>query len=222
MMAAFHGFPLEKAIADAATRAGIALSPAAVASLALHAGAVVAHNERLHLTTIVEPREFVERHIEESLRGAALIEHDATGVLLDLGSGNGYPGLPVALARPGLRVVLAEASAKKAAFLRDVLTGGGFAGATVLEAQVQRAPDVAALGAIRVVTSRAMGGWAKVLPRMHAAFTPDGAVILWAGDDVETVRTREAWKRFRLETKVPLPGRESSWIWRFRLVTKAA
>lgn len=200
-----------------ARRAGVDLGEAAVQAIARHAEAVLQAPERLHLTSIREPAEFLERHVGESLEGAALLPPDVRGLLLDLGSGNGYPALPVAAARPGLRPVLTEASYRKAAFLRAALEHAGWSDGEVHAAQVQRPSDLPEeLGPISVLTTRAMGGWERVVPRMASALAPDGHVLLWAGEGTEAVLARAAWKRLRLERRAPLPGRASSWVWLLR------
>jgi 16S rRNA (guanine527-N7)-methyltransferase len=76
-------------------------------------------NARTNLTAIRDPEEIVRRHFGESLFTAAHLPVCRT--LLDLGSGAGFPGLPIQLARPGLRVTLAESQNKKAAFLREAV-----------------------------------------------------------------------------------------------------
>jgi 16S rRNA G527 N7-methylase RsmG len=212
----FDGFPLEDAVAARAAAAGIRLAPPAILALATHARAVIRANERLHLTTLLDPAAFVERHLGESFEGAAMVDAGAAGTLLDLGSGNGYPGLPLAAARPGLEAVLAEASAKKAAFLREAVAEAGFPSARVLERQVQRPADLLDLAeGLRLVATRATGGWERILPRLAPLLVPGGEVLLWAGEDVETVRCRVAWNRLRLIERRPLSGRERSWVWRF-------
>ena len=92
----------------------------------------------------------------------------------------------------------------------------GFAGARVLARQVQRSPDVADLAPFRAIATRAAGGWAKVLPRLASALAEDGVVLVWAGEEVEAIRGRTVWRRYRLDRSRPLPGRERSWVWTFR------
>ena len=208
-------FDLDKRIHARAGSCGIELAETAVAALAHHARAVLRENEHLHLTSISEPAEFFERHLGEAFEGAAMLPPDASGLYLDIGSGNGYPGLPLAVARPGLRLVLAEASVRKAEFLRATVRDAPFQSVSVLEVQVQRAGDLEGVGPARLITSRAMGGWPKILPRLHACLAGDGEVLVWAGDEAEKIARREVWRRFRLEERRPLPERERSWIWRF-------
>jgi len=213
----FEGFPLERRIVERAAANGITLAAENAAGLAEHARAVLRTNPLVHLTSITTPAEYLERHLGESFEGAALLEEGAQGLLLDLGSGNGYPGFPVAAARPGLELVLAEASSKKAEFLRGCAGLFGTGRARVLEAQVQRAGDLGETHDVRVLVCRAMGNWSKVLPRLASILAADGELLLWGGADVETVSRRAAWSKLRMAERKPLPGRERSWIWRFQL-----
>jgi 16S rRNA (guanine527-N7)-methyltransferase len=76
-------------------------------------------NARTNLTSIREPEVVVRRHFGESLFTERHLPPCAT--LLDVGSGAGFPGLPIQLARPALKVTLAESQGKKASFLREVI-----------------------------------------------------------------------------------------------------
>ncbi len=213
----FDGFPMEERIVRRAAGSGITLAPEIAAGLATHAREVLRINPLVHLTSITAPNQYLQRHLGESFEGASMLDADAQGLLLDLGSGNGYPGIPVAAVRQGLELVMAEASAKKAEFLRQCVGFTGPGKARVLEGQVQRAADLGELPPLRALVSRAMGNWAKVLPRLASALAENGEILLWGGADVETVLSRAAWSKLRLAEKKPLPGREASWIWRFLL-----
>lgn len=210
------GFDWEGRIRQRAADCGIDLAEPAAALLAEHARRVLRENEELHLTTIVEPEEFLERHLGESFEGAALLDPAITGETLDLGSGNGFPGLPIAAARPGLSVALVDASQRKAQFLRRLLRDTATANAAVLETQVQRPADLEGSGPFRVVTCRAVGGWPKILPRLAPMVAPGGEVLVWAGADAEAISRRVVWRRYELVDRRALPLREQSWIWRFR------
>jgi 16S rRNA (guanine527-N7)-methyltransferase len=184
-------------------------------ALAIHASRILDENERLHLTSIAEPAEFVERHLGESFEGAAMLAADVAGKLLDLGSGNGYPALPLSAARPGLRLLMTEAATGKAEFLNAVLDECGFIGG-VLAKQVQRPADLdPERGPYRLITTRALGGWERILPRFASVLREDGELLLWAGVDVDRIARRSAWRKLSLLERRALPGRERSWIWRF-------
>jgi len=212
-----EGESLPEAIAQRARSAGIEIDAAASAALATHARSVLAANERLHLTTIDAPDEFLERHLGEAFEGASVLDRGVTGIHVDLGTGGGYPALPFLIARPALRSFLVEASHKKAEFLRRALAACGLsARAEVLERQVQRAADLGEANPIRVLTVRAVGGWSKLVPKLAPLLDANGVALLWAGEEVEQVRHREAWKRFELVARHPLPAMDRAAIWEFR------
>jgi 16S rRNA (guanine527-N7)-methyltransferase len=208
---------LEDAIAREAAARGLGLEAAAVTALADHARLVLRENPRLHLTAIASD-EIVSRHIGESFDGAARLDPGVTGLLLDLGSGNGYPGIPIVIARPRMRLLLVEASRKKADFLRRAIEVCGLPGDSVLERQVQRASDLEDLDRIEVLTLRAVGGWERILPRLASRLTESGRILLWAGTEVDRVRSRVAWRKLDVQARFALPGRVASWIWTIRPV----
>ena len=208
-------FPWAEEIRQQLIDAGLMVSAEAVASLVAHAQAVLADNERLHLTSIREPRAFVERHVVESVLGAQLVDAAATGNMLDLGSGNGYPGVSMATVRPGLVPWLAETSAKKAAFLQGEVDRLGRGG--VLHRQIQRASDLEDVTPLRLIVTRAMGGWQRIVPRLASCLAAEEAqVLVWAGAEMETIRQRKAWQRLTMVEFAPIPERESTGIWSFR------
>ena len=125
------------------------------------------------------------------------------------------------MARPGLELVMAEASRKKADFLRGCVEIAGLERARVHEAQVQRPGDLQDDTPIDVLVCRAMGNWQKVLPRLASSLAPDGNLLLWGGADVGEISTRAAWRRLSLMEKRPLPHRDHSWVWRFGRPTLA-
>jgi 16S rRNA (guanine527-N7)-methyltransferase len=86
--------------------------------LSVYLDLLIKWNARTNLTSIREPEEIVRRHFGESLFTARHLGDCAT--LLDFGSGAGFPGLPIQLWLPTLRVTLAESQGKKSAFLREV------------------------------------------------------------------------------------------------------
>jgi 16S rRNA (guanine527-N7)-methyltransferase len=107
-------------------------------------------NARTNLTAIRDPEEVVRRHFGESLFLAAQLPTCSS--LLDLGSGAGFPGLPIQLASPELRVTLAESQNKKASFLREAVRTMGLS-TEVWADRVERMPadcrfDVVALRAV--------------------------------------------------------------------------
>ena len=98
----------------------IRLSEGQMGQLYQHYELLLRWNQRMNLTTVKPGPETVIRHYCESLFLAAHIpaaKEDIT--VLDLGSGAGFPGIPMAILEPGWRVVLVESSQRKAVFLRE-------------------------------------------------------------------------------------------------------
>ena len=96
----------------------IELSSPRISQLATHFALLEQWNRRINLTSVRESAEIVERHFGESLFTGLRIPGSALS-LVDIGSGGGFPGLPIAVLRPTLDVTLVESVAKKAAFLRE-------------------------------------------------------------------------------------------------------
>ncbi len=97
-------------------RRRVAVSSEVAASLEAHYRLMLRWNRRLNLTTVTELEAAVERHYAESLFLAERVEG---GSVYDVGSGAGFPGFPLAVFRPSMRVTLVESDQRKAAFLRE-------------------------------------------------------------------------------------------------------
>ncbi len=152
----------------------------------------------INLTAIREPVDIARRHVCDSLSAARrLTELVAPGAsLLDIGSGGGYPGLPLAACLPLSRVGLLDSVGKKARFL-------GVAGAAVaaildevdeedrravdIEAIAERAEDIADepdhRGAWDIVTTRAVGSLAEVVELSLPLAREGGSVVAWKREE---------------------------------------
>ena len=138
-------------IAELLAPYGVEPAPLLLEKLSAYLDLLLKWNERTNLTAIRDAKEIVGRHFGESLYAARYVPAEAL-TLLDLGSGAGFPGLPIQLARPGMAVTLAESQNKKAAFLREAVR--------VLEVPVSvhggRAETLVGVDTFDVVTMRAV------------------------------------------------------------------
>jgi 16S rRNA (guanine527-N7)-methyltransferase len=80
---------------------------------------LLAWNSRVNLTSITSPREAAARHYRDSL---ATMEHGLRGPIVDMGSGGGFPGIPLAIAMPETPVTLVEPRRKRVSFLRTAVS----------------------------------------------------------------------------------------------------
>jgi len=108
-------------IAAAAEAAGLTALPAGAAErFSAYFGLLQRWNAKLNLTSIRGPEEVLRRHFVESIFCAQSLP-SGIATLLDYGSGAGFPGIPIALCHPEIRVTLAESQGKKASFLREAI-----------------------------------------------------------------------------------------------------
>lgn len=96
----------------------LALDPDQLAKLQAHFDLLQRWNRRISLTSIRNPGEIATRHFGESLFLATTLPEQ--GTLADVGSGAGFPGIPIAVMKPDLQVTLIESVGKKATFLKEV------------------------------------------------------------------------------------------------------
>jgi 16S rRNA (guanine527-N7)-methyltransferase len=132
-------------------------------------------NRTYNLTAIRDPREMLGKHLLDSL---SMWPHVRDGALADLGTGPGLPGIPLALARPGLQVTLVESLGKKTRFLREVQRQLGLDNVRVVEA---RAEAVDEPGAYDQITARAMDSLAGILAVGGHLLAPGGRLLAMKG-----------------------------------------
>jgi 16S rRNA (guanine527-N7)-methyltransferase len=161
---------------------GVRLDPAALATLGDYLARLLAMNEQMNLTAIKDPIEAWEKHALDALTLVPLLADLGAGSgLVDVGSGGGLPGVPIAIARPDLRVTLVEATQKKAAFLSAVVAALGLAN---VEVRAERAEQLGAgelRGGFDAVTARAVARLTLLLPLTAPFAKPGGLLLLVKG-----------------------------------------
>jgi len=134
-------------------------------------------NEKINLTAVRDPEEIVLRHFGEAFFAArALLVPDSAIDVIDVGSGAGFPGMPLKLFAPRIKLTLVEAQEKKATFLREVVRSLAFGNVTVLAARAETLKVFADL-----VTLRAVEKFDEVLPIAGHLVKPGGRLALLIG-----------------------------------------
>jgi 16S rRNA (guanine527-N7)-methyltransferase len=117
------------------TGLGLTLPPEAQNQLLQYLALLMKWNRTYNLTAIREPSRLVSHHLLDSL---AVLPHLHGSMTVDVGSGAGLPGLPLAVARPDWEVVLVESNQKKGAFLRQAVLELNLANTQVATDRVER------------------------------------------------------------------------------------
>ncbi len=170
-----------------AAHLGLTLSPSALDRFRVYVDTLLLWRNRLSLTGATTARELVGSHILDSLVLCRFVRDGMR--VADLGSGAGFPGIPLAIACDGARVSLVESRRKKANFLREVLRAAGLANAEVIEERAERLVDHYMAGCDLIV-SRAVWTLSDYLQVSESLLAAGGLVIAMKGPKAEQeVRT---------------------------------
>ena len=122
---------------EARRRLGLALTRRQLEAFAVYGAELLRWNERANLTAITDPAGIEIKHFLDSLTIVPYLGTASSGRMVDVGTGAGFPGLPVKIACPGLRVTLVEATGKKAEFCRHLVARLDLEGVEVVHARAE-------------------------------------------------------------------------------------
>lgn len=149
-------------------------------------------NEKLNLTAIRDPLEILYRHFCESMFGASAIPVDK-GRIADIGSGPGFPGIPLKIIRPEIDLVLVESNIKKGTFLAEVSRELGLTNTRVIISRYEELGEE--LAPLDVVCSRAVGEFARFLEWAASPKVGAAQSALWIGGrDLDEARKSKEWE----------------------------
>ena len=154
---------------------GIGLPPSRRRLLLDYLSLLFKWNRAFNLTAVRDPNVAVSRQLLDSLSILPLVQGER---LLDLGSGAGLPGLPLALARPDWKVTVLDSNAKKARFLRQAKLELGLKNVEVVQARVERYQREPGFDTI---TSRAFATLAELVTLSRHLLAPGGLWLAMKG-----------------------------------------
>jgi 16S rRNA (guanine527-N7)-methyltransferase len=163
-----------------------------VSQIQQYMGMLLAWNEKVNLTAIRDPLEILYRHFCESMFAAVAVPIDR-GRLADVGSGGGFPGLPLKIIRPEIELMLVESNVKKATFLAEVTREIGLNNARVIVSRYEELGEE--LTPLDSVCSRAVGEFVPFLTWAASERIAAKQVVLWIGGrDLDEVRRIPGWE----------------------------
>jgi 16S rRNA (guanine527-N7)-methyltransferase len=170
-------------LSEGAAAVGVPLGKAELDLFALYHRELLLWNRRINLVSQSTSREIVIRHFVDSLTAAPWIE-SPEGLLIDIGSGGGFPGIPLRITLPGLKLTLVESSRKKTSFLAHIVRTLSLDNVTIIRERVDALiGEAACAGAFDTVISRAVFKLPELLRMASFFLKPGGLLIALKGLD---------------------------------------
>lgn len=181
----------DQLITDSLLPYGVKAAPELCSSIRAHIELLLRWNKQISLTTVTNPAEILRFHFGEGAFAASALGI-AHGRLADVGTGAGFPGLPLKLVRPEIDLVLIESNARKAVFLREVVRALSLERVEVVRT---RAEDLTATDPpFDFVTARAIGRYKELISWATRQLSFAGRVVLWLGEaDLSAISANPGW-----------------------------
>ncbi|HXO88641.1 MAG TPA: 16S rRNA (guanine(527)-N(7))-methyltransferase RsmG [Candidatus Acidoferrales bacterium] len=170
---------------------GLAAAPDLAGKVGAYIELLLKWNRKIALTTVTDPEEIVKFHFGESLFATSRYNLKKSR-LADVGTGGGFPGLPLALAIPTLSVTLVESNLKKCAFLAEILRELAVRNATIFSGRM----EFFAAGPVPFdfITARAFGQFDELRAWARLQLSDGGKLVLWLGEeDAQDISTDQTW-----------------------------
>jgi 16S rRNA (guanine527-N7)-methyltransferase len=167
-------------IRQAADTLGVEVDRKASDKFEAHAAELLAWNRKVNLTAITDPREIAIKHFVDSLAPLPLLPPGCR--LLDIGSGAGFPGIPLKIVMPALQVTLIDAARKRAHFMRHIIRVLQLKGITALHQRTDDfLRDTQAAHAFDVIVSRAFTSLERFFHAAEPFLAEGGRIIAFKG-----------------------------------------
>jgi 16S rRNA (guanine527-N7)-methyltransferase len=185
------GAPID-ALAREADRIGVHLDRAMLERCARYSELLIERNTVMNLTAITDPFDIARKHFLDSFTALAVRAWTGREHVVDVGSGAGFPGLALRIARPALRLTLVESQGKKARFLAEVTEALGVGDVEIQGARAEKLA-IARRDRYDVGTARAVGSLGAVIEYLLPFLRVGGDAIAWKGRlDAELAGARKA------------------------------
>ena len=168
-------------VARGAESMGVSLDDSQLDALAFHGTELIKWNKKFNITAITDPHEVALKHFVDALALAPFVPPGAN--LIDVGSGGGFPGLPLKICRPDVHVVMVDAARKKISFINHVIRMSGLTHAKGIHSRVENlGADIKFSGQFDVVVSRAFTALGRFVSLALPLLSDTGMVIAMKGN----------------------------------------
>ncbi len=166
-------------IQDGAKEMGIDIGPEQTEQCSLHAKELLRWARKINLTAITDPTEMAVKHYLDSFAPAPWLPEETTR-LLDMGTGGGFPGIPLKIYFKAMPVTLMDASRKKTNFLKHVIRMLGLKKVEVIQTRVE---DMSSPRSYDIIISRAVSNISELCKMASPLLAPDGTIIAFLGKE---------------------------------------
>jgi len=191
-------------IIDGARGLGVEIDADITARFSVHASELIKWNRKLNLTSITRPEDLAVKHFLDSLAPAHCIPDNAR--MLDIGSGGGFPGIPLKILNPSLRVLLIDGTRKKVNFLKHVLRTLKLESTEARHIRAENLrQDPGYVNFFDVIISRALSSLDLFVRIALPLLAKDGAIMAMKGEvsqkELDAVNLDDLEGRYRLEVQ---------------------
>ena len=191
-------------IIDGAQDLGIEIDESATAQFSIHAIELVKWNRKINLTSITRPRDIAVKHFIDSLAPASFIPDNAR--LLDIGSGGGFPGIPLKILKPSVSAMLIDGVRKKVNFLKHLLRTLKFEGIEVCQVRAENLIEQAVFSkSFDVIISRALSSLDLFVKMALPLLAARGTIMAMKGQvdafELDRLRSNLPKDRYQIEVK---------------------
>lgn len=160
-------------------------------------------NKSINLTAIIDPKDIIIKHFVDSLTALIVTNFPQNSVVLDVGSGGGFPGVPLKIVRPDIRLVLVEPVRKKTSFLNSVIGLLQLPDVFTFDCTIEQYARKPIRDVLDMIVVRALK-YQKISKHLTTLLDSKGKVILYR---TETIKKEEIGEEFCLvsETDLALP-----------------
>ena len=166
--------------------------------MVLHAKELMTWNKKINLTAIKEPLQIAEKHFIDSIAVASFFGNKTC--VIDMGSGGGFPGIPIKIMRPSLKVVLIDSSRKKINFSKHVIRILGLENIEAIHSRVEDLHENKAFqNKFDVVISRAFTELSRFIPLALPFLNKKGEIYAMKGKHGRKEITLDISRKFDLK-----------------------
>ncbi|MEO8340493.1 MAG: 16S rRNA (guanine(527)-N(7))-methyltransferase RsmG [Nitrospirota bacterium] len=198
-----HEHELRKLTIGAARELGLIITESHVEQFMRYLAHLLEWNKVINITAIIDPKEIIIKHFIDSLVALAATSFPQNSLVLDVGSGGGFPGIPLKIVKSDIRLILVEPAQKKCSFLNSVIGLLQLRDVSTFNGTIEQYAKQPLHHAIDVVVVRALK-YEEMRKHIPALLTSKGKIVLYR---TSAIGQQNIWTEFHLlnETAHILP-----------------